>query len=155
MKLKTYVYSVLIPLLVGGLAAFLTAGNMMICEDVVTPELSPPAFIFPIVWTILYIFMGIGAAKVCLSGNGMGKKTADAVKIYALQLAINFLWSIIFFNMRAFLAAFVVLVILWVLIVIMLIRFYRVDPIAAIINIPYLLWVTFAGYLNWMIYVLN
>ena len=155
MKVKTYAVSILIALLAGGFAALFTADNMMIYGDIITPALSPPAIVFPIVWTILYTLMGIGAARVCIEGNGVGSQTAEAIRVYAVQLAVNVLWSIVFFNMRAFLASLTLLVILWVLIVVMLIRFWRVDKLAAIINIPYLLWVTFAGYLNLMIYILN
>ncbi len=155
MKLKTYVVSVLIALTVGGLSALITGGNMMIYDELVQPPLAPPAIVFPIVWTILYVAMGIGAARVCIEGNGMRVITAEAIKTYATQLVVNFFWSIIFFNFRAFLAAFLWLILLWVLILVMLVRFAKVDDFAAIINIPYLVWVTFAGYLNFMIYILN
>ena len=155
MKWKTYVVSVLIALAVGGLSALLTSGNMMISDELVQPPLAPPAILFPIVWTILYVAMGIGAARVCIVGKGMKVVTTEAIKTYAAQLAVNFFWSIIFFNFRAFLLAFLWLILLWILILVMLVRFAKVDDFATIINIPYLVWVTFAGYLNFMIYILN
>lgn len=155
MKWKTYVLSVLIALAVGSLAALLTGGNMMIYDELIQPPLAPPAIVFPVVWTILYVAMGIGAARVCIVGKGMRVVTAEAIKTYAAQLAVNFFWSIIFFNFRAFLAAFLWLVFLWILILVMLVRFAKIDTFATIINVPYLVWVTFAGYLNLMIYILN
>ncbi|MBQ9756931.1 MAG: tryptophan-rich sensory protein [Clostridia bacterium] len=154
-SIKTYVVSILIPLLVGGLSAFLTRNNMMLYEDIIKPPLAPPAILFPIVWTILYILMGIGAARVYLKRDIMPKEVAEAKMVYFLQLAVNFFWSLIFFNQRAFLAAFLWLVLLWLLIVLMLVKFRKVDLPAAVINIPYLIWVTFAGYLSLAIYLLN
>ena len=155
MKAKTYVISILVTLAVGGLAALLTNGNMMIYDEFVKPPLAPPAFLFPVVWSVLYVLMGIGAARILIYGNGLGKKTADALKVYIIQLAVNFFWSIIFFNIQAFLVAFIWLIFLWILIFVMLRRFAVIDKVAAIINVPYLLWVTFAGYLNIMIVLLN
>ncbi|MBO4941154.1 MAG: tryptophan-rich sensory protein [Clostridia bacterium] len=154
-QLKTYVVSILIPLLVGGFSAFLTRGNMMLYDEIIKPPFAPPTILFPIVWTILYILMGIGAARVYLKRDIMPKEASKARTIYFLQLAVNFFWSLIFFNQRAFLAAFLWLVILWVLIILMLVKFRKVDLPAALINIPYLLWVTFAGYLTLAIYLLN
>lgn len=152
---KTYLIAILIPLAVGGLAALLTSGNMMLYDEIVKPPLAPPPILFPIVWTILYILMGIGSARVYLKKEAMPKEVTSALKTYALQLGFNFFWSLIFFNLRAFLFAFIWLIALWGLIIIMLFQFYKIDKIAAIINIPYFLWVTFAAYLNLAIYILN
>ena len=152
-KLKPYIISIIIALAVGGLSAFLTRGNMDLYETINTPALLPPAILFPIVWTILYILMGISAAAVYVK-----KETADvsgALKTYALQLIVNFFWSIIFFNMRAYMFAFVWIILLWLLIIIMIMQFYRVRPVAAYLQIPYFLWVTFAAYLTFMVYILN
>ena len=152
-KIITYIISITIALAVGGLSAFLTRGNMDIYQNISQPPLAPPAILFPIVWTILYILMGISGAIIY-----MRRKETDvsgALKIYAFQLIVNFLWSIIFFNMQAYLFAFVWLVILWLLIIAMIVSFKKISPIAAYLQIPYLLWVTFAGYLNIMIYFLN
>ena len=152
---KTYLIAILIPLAVGGLAALLTSGNMMLYSEIVKPPLAPPPILFPIVWTILYILMGIGSARVYLKKEAMPEKATNALKTYILQLGFNFFWSLIFFNLRAFLFAFIWLIALWGLIIIMLFQFYKIDKIAAIINIPYFLWVTFAAYLNLAIYILN
>ncbi len=155
MKIKTYVISILIPLAVGALAAFLTRDGMMLYDEIIQPPLAPPAIVFPIVWTILYTLMGIGCARVYLQKDVMQNAVSKALNVYALQLAFNFCWSLIFFNLRAFFAAFVWLIVLWLLVAVMLIRFNRVDKIAAIINIPYLVWLTFAAYLNLAIVILN
>lgn len=152
-KIKVYLVSILIPLAVGGLAAFLTRNNMMLYGEITKPPLAPPAILFPIVWTILYVLMGIGCARVYLSEQSTYR--SSALLVYALQLFFNFFWSIIFFNARAFLAAFVWIVALWLLIISMIRKFLKVDRIAGLINIPYLLWVTFAAYLNLAIYILN
>jgi len=154
-KTKIYIFSILIPLAVGGLASLLTSENMMLYDEIIMPPLAPPAILFPIVWSVLYVLMGIGSARILIYGKNMGSKTSDAFAVYVVQLIVNFAWSLIFFNFRAFLGAFIWLCFLWILIFVMLIRFSKVDKIAAYINIPYLIWVTFAGYLNLMIYVLN
>ena len=153
--LKTYIVAILIPLAVGALAAFLTRGNMMLYDQIVKPPLAPPPILFPVVWTILYILMGISSARVYLKKESMPQEVSSALTVYALQLGFNFFWSLIFFNLRAFFFAFWWILILWVLIIIMILKFRKIDGIAAAINIPYLLWVTFATYLNLAIYILN
>lgn len=154
-KTKTYVLSIALTLAVGGLSALLTMGNMDVYNEINKPQASPPSILFPIVWGILYVLMGISVAKVLIKGREEGIYTFPALRIYVLQLAVNFFWSIIFFNMRNFLLSFVWLLLLWVLIVNMIIKFYRIDKVGAWLNVPYLLWVSFAGWLNFMIYTLN
>ncbi len=147
---KTYIISVLIALAAGGLSALLTSGNMDIYRNIVKPPLSPPSIVFPIVWTVLYILMGISAAAV------WGEKdSGGAIGVYSAQLVVNFLWSIIFFGFRAYFVAFVWLILLWILIISMINKFRAIKPWAGFLQLPYLLWVTFAGYLNFMIFVLN
>lgn len=153
--LKIYVVAILIPLAVGALAAFLTRGNMMLYDQIVKPPLAPPPILFPIVWTILYTLMGISSARIYLKKESMPQEVSSALTVYVLQLGFNFFWSLIFFNLRAFFFAFWWILILWVLIIIMILKFRKIDGIAAAINIPYLLWVTFAAYLNLAIYILN
>ncbi len=153
-KIKSYVIGILIPLAVGGLAAFLTRNSMDIYSTLVQPPLAPPGILFPIVWSILYILMGFGSALIYESPADEKSKT-NALWVYGLQLAVNFFWSILFFNLRAFLPSFIWLVLLWVLIILMLVRFARINKLAAYLQIPYLVWVTFAGYLNLAIYILN
>lgn len=152
-KIKPYVVSIVIALLVGGLSALLTKDNMNL-DGVNQPALSPPSWLFPIVWTILFILMGISSAMVYQSGPNR-PQVKSALWVYALQLAVNFFWSIIFFNMRNFIFAFIWLLLLWVLIVVMITKFKKIRPLAAYLQIPYLLWVTFAGYLTFATYLLN
>lgn len=151
-KIWTYVISIAAALLVGSLSAILTSGSMDIYSTVETPPLSPPGIVFPIVWTILFTLMGISAARVYIAN---GYTWNSALTVYVIQLAVNFLWSIIFFNGRYFLFAFIWLLLLWVLIIVMIKMFRKYDKPAALLQIPYLLWVTFAGYLNLGIYLLN
>lgn len=151
-NIKTLIISILIPLLTGGLAGLLTSKSMVIYKHLNLPPLSPPGFIFPIVWTILYILMGIGAYFIIISDSST---RTEALRAYALQLVLNFLWTIVFFNMRNFFLAFIILIALWALIIKMIITFKEIKPLAGYLQIPYLLWVTFAGYLNFMVFILN
>lgn len=153
-KLKPYIISVIIALAVGGVSALLTKNNMNIFEKINMPPLSPPSVVFPIVWAVLYILMGISSAIIYKNGTDR-EEVQSALKVYALQLAVNFFWSLIFFNMQAYLFAFVWLVLLWVLVIVMIVKFKKISPAAAWLQIPYLLWITFAGYLSLMIYLLN
>lgn len=153
-KYKSYIISVLIALGVGGLSAFLTKDYMNIYDEIINPPLAPPGFVFPIVWTLLYTLMGISSA-------GIYNKIIDAqsdtfpLKIYTLQLIVNFFWSIIFFGARAYLFAFVWLILLIILVVWMIVEFNKLDKTAACLQIPYLVWLLFAAYLNFMIVILN
>lgn len=154
-KIKPYVISCAIALAVGGLSALLTAGSMDLYSEIVQPPLAPPSFLFPVVWTVLYILMGIGAAMIYLEKDRMPREVSHALIVYAVNLFLNFFWSIIFFNMRAFLFSFIWLVLLWATIIVMIIKFRRIKTLAGYLQIPYLVWVTFAGYLNLAIYILN
>lgn len=154
-KVKPYIVSIVIALGVGGLAAFLTKDNMNMYERIIRPALAPKAYIFPIVWTILYILMGISSARVWLQRKEKTELVLDALMAYVIQLILNFFWSLLFFNLQNFLFSFIWLVLLWIAITIMIVRFYKVESFAAYLQIPYLLWVTFAGYLNFMIFRLN
>ena len=153
-KLKPYIISVIIALAVGGLSALLTKNNMNIFDKINMPPLSPPSVVFPIFWAILYILMGVSSAIIYKNGTDR-EEVQSALKVYALQLAVNFVWSLIFFNMQAYLFAFIWLVLLWVLVVVMIVKFKKISSAAAWLQIPYLLWITFAGYLSLMIYLLN
>ncbi len=155
MKIKSYIIGILIPIAVGALSAFLTRGNMDIYDKIVMPAFAPPGFLFPVVWTILYTLMGISSTIIYRSDAVDKEARQNALFIYKLQLIINFFWSLIFFNQQAFLLSFIVILVLWALILIMILEFNKINKTAAILQIPYLLWVTFAGYLNLMIYILN
>ena len=123
----------------------------MVFEMVEKPPLSPPGWLFPVVWTALYLMMGLASYLVAASGQPAG----DALNIYGIQLAVNFLWPILFFNFRLFGLSLVWLVLLWVLVLVTLLRFWRISPAAGWLMVPYLLWVTFAAYLNAGIWILN
>lgn len=143
-----------IPLLVGVVSALLTGGSMEKFGQLNKPPLAPPGWLFPVMWTVLYILMGISSYLVLTSGAN--KETIlRALKLYIYQLLVNFLWSTFFFNLGWYLFAFVWLVLLWILVLAMIKSFYKIDKTAAILNIPYLLWITFAGYLNLAIWLLN
>lgn len=154
-RFKPYIIGCAIPLAVGGLSALLTMGNMDIYRELNQPAFAPPAWLFPVAWTILYVLMGIGSTMIYLSDDAPADKHNDALFTYAVQLVFNFFWSIFFFNLKAFLFSYFWLMCMWVLIVIMIVKFYRIDKTAAYLQLPYLAWTTFAAYLNFMIYVLN
>jgi len=148
---KKLIVSVLVPLAVGGLSAFLTREGMDRFSQVEKPPLSPPAWLFPVAWTILYILMGVAAYLVWIAPH----KTVYAFSAYTLQLFFNFFWSLIFFNLENDLFAFVWLIFLWLFILLTLLLFRKSSRAAGLLLLPYLLWVTFAGYLNLGIYLLN
>ena len=157
MKKKQYLpYIVWIVLTeaVGALAGWLTRDGTELYKTMIEkPPLSPPAIVFPIVWAILYALMGFSAARIYLSEPSEAR--SGSLHLYLIQLAVNFFWSIIFFNLQAFGGALIWLIALWVLILWMILSFRKVDPLAAWLQIPYLLWVTFAGYLNAGVWLLN
>lgn len=154
-KIKPYVIFIAVSLAAGGLSAWVTRGNMDIYEEINKPPLSPPGFLFPIVWGILYVLMGIGAGIVYSKRSETPVSAGASLKLFGLQLIVNFFWSIIFFNMRAYLFAFIWLLLLWFLIIAMMLSFKTTSRSAAWLQLPYLLWVTFAGYLTIMVYILN
>lgn len=154
-KIKTYAISILIALAVGGLSAFFTRNGMNLYRDIITPPLSPPSILFPIVWTVLFILMGISAAMIYLDKNASGAQKSSALATYILSLIVNFFWSLIFFNLRAFLFAFLWLLLLLYLVIRTIMKYYKINRVAAYLQIPYALWVTFAGYLTFAIWYLN
>lgn len=153
-KWKLLLVCLAVPLAVGALSALLSGNGMRTFSELNQPPLSPPGWLFPVVWTILYLAMGLASYLVLTSGAS-AEAIRKAIRVYALQLAVNFFWSILFFRFRLYLAAFVWLVLLWVLIIVTTIRFYRIRERAGDLLVPYLLWVTFAGYLNFGVYLLN
>ena len=151
---KPYVFWILFTEGVGFLSGWLTReGVDLFNATAQQPPLSPPSLLFPIVWTILYALMGIGAARIYLAPASNAR--SRALLIYLLQLAFNFFWSILFFNLQNYALAFFWLLALWGLILWMILFFYRVDKTAAMLQIPYFMWVTFAAYLNFGVWMLN
>ena len=155
-----FIIAIAIPLLVGGLSAFLTKDAMMVFDTIKKPPLAPPGIAFPIAWTILYVLMGIASYLIynldenkLISSQVVLKK--NTLIIYVVQLIFNFFWSIIFFKFSMYKFAFVWLVILWVLVFMFIKSAIKLNKVAAYLMLPYLLWMTFAGYLNIMIVILN
>lgn len=151
---KKLIICIAIPLLVGGLSALLTRESMQAFATLDKPPLSPPGWLFPVVWTMLYILMGIASYIVSTSAAPATKKDG-ALAVYGISLVFNFFWSIIFFNMEMYLFAFFWLIALWLLVIWTAVLFGRINKTAGILMIPYILWVTFAAYLNFGIYLLN
>lgn len=150
-KRKLIVF-ILIPLAVGLVSGILTKNSMTMYNSLNQPDFAPPGWIFPVVWTILYILMGVSSYLIATSPS---QKKQEALLLYAIQLILNFIWSPIFFGLGNYFLAFLVLLLLWYVIVKMIRAFFRIDPTAALLQIPYLLWITFAGYLNLAIIFLN
>ncbi len=154
-KTKVYILSILIPLAVGGVATLWTMKNMDLFDTIRPPIGLPPKILFPIVWTILYVLMGIASARIYLKKDENPDAVVSALTVYAISLVLNLFWNPIFFNLRAFWLAFVWLLILLGSIIITFFKYKRIDKTAAYLLIPYLLWVTYAGYLTFAIAVLN
>lgn len=144
--MKKLLFYIFITLFIGGLSSIVVATNNTY-NTLNKPPLSPPGVLFPIVWTILFILMGISVYLV--------KEDKEAVRYYFIQLIVNALWTPIFFGLKAYLLSFIWLIILIVLVVIMLDKFKEINKTSVYLNIPYLIWLVFALYLNAGIFLLN
>ncbi|MGL5260424.1 MAG: TspO/MBR family protein [Lachnospiraceae bacterium] len=153
-KWKQLIVCIIIPLLIGAVSGFLTKNSIQIFEQLNKPRLSPPGWIFPVVWTILYILMGI-ASYLVISLDASQAKKYQAITLYAVQLVFNFFWSIWFFQFNLYFFAFLWLLVMWGFILATTILFFQCSKLASYLMIPYILWVTFAGYLNLSIAILN
>ena len=153
-RIKPLLLSIVLALAVGGVSALVTMPAMDLYRSLNQPPLAPPGWVFPVVWSILFILMGISAYLV-YDSNASDRSKRVALSVYALNLVMNFLWSVLFFGFQQYLLAFLWLILLWIVILIMIILFFRIQPLAGYLQIPYLLWVTFAGYLNCAIFLLN
>lgn len=150
---KTYLLWILLTEAVG-LSGWLTReGVTLYRETIVQPPLSPPSLVFPVVWGILFALLGISGARIYLAPASSAR--SQGFLLFLSQLAFNFCWSLFFFNAQWFGFAFLWLLMLWGLILWMIYSFRQVDPLAAWLQVPYLLWVTFAAYLNFGVWVLN
>jgi len=143
-----------VPLAVGGLAAWLTADNMRMYDVIIRPPLSPPAWLFPVVWTALYLLMGLASYLVYRSEASAFRKKR-ALKFYAAQLVVNFIWPLIFFRLERYLAAFFCLALLTLLVLICQVLFQHINKTSGRIFTAYLFWCIFALYLNFGVYLLN
>ena len=151
---KPYLFWILLAEAVGGLSGWLTRdGTNVYQQTIAQPPLSPPGWVFPVVWVILYALMGIGAARIYQAPPSGAR--SRGLNLFIVQLVVNFFWSPIFFNLQAFGLAFFWLLMLWGLVLWMIFTFRKTDPTAAKLQIPYFLWLTFAAYLNLGVWYLN
>ena len=138
----------------GLLSGLLSRGGMEnFSQTVAQPPLSPPGWLFPVVWTILYGLMGISAARIWIAPESTER--SRGLNLFIIQLVLNFFWTLIFFNAQAYGAAVIVLLLLWVAVLLMIMQFWKVERWAGLLQIPYLVWLTFAAYLNigvWLLY---
>lgn len=148
------VICIAIPLAVGGLAGFLTQNSREFYAALQKPFLAPPGFLFPIIWTVLYILIGIASYLICRRGTEHDY-VRDALKYYAISLLLSFIWPLVFFRLQMLLTAFWVLLLLWLFTGIAVAKFYRISHTAGLLMLPYWLWITFAGYLNLATWLLN
>ncbi|AYE35411.1 tryptophan-rich sensory protein [Clostridium septicum] len=153
-KVIPLLMNILIPVLGGVIIGYLNKNTMNTYEMLKKPIFTPPNNVFPIVWTILYLLMGVAAYRVYMR-NKQGADDKGAYFFYLVQLMFNFMWSFIFFTFRLYGIAFIWLVVLFILVLITFIKFIRVDKIAAILLIPYMIWLMFAGILNFFIWMFN
>lgn len=149
-KVKIYIKSILIIVIIGGIVGSITSKSIDY-NSLVKPFLSPPSILFPIVWTVLYILMGVSYG--ILKNKDLNDSKVKFV--YYLQLFVNALWSILFFTLKWRLFSFLWILLLDILVIIMIYRFYNKNKISGLLQIPYLIWILFASYLNLAIYLLN
>lgn len=153
-QLKSYIFWIAAAEAVGVIAGLLTAaGTTIYGETALKPVLTPPGWVFPVVWTVLYALMGFGAARISLEEGCKHRK--QGLNLYVAQLIVNFFWPLLFFNAMAYGFALLWLILLWILVAAMILVFYRCDKTAALLQLPYLLWLSFALYLNWGVWRLN
>ncbi|MBO7673474.1 MAG: tryptophan-rich sensory protein [Atopobiaceae bacterium] len=147
-----------LPLVVGGIASFLTSDAMAQFDAFNQPPLAPPAWLFPVAWTILYVLMGLASYLIYIvrpANNADASTRRAALVVYGIQLALNFAWSLVFFGAHAHWVAFGLLMGMWVLIIALIVLAMRINRTAGWLLVPYVAWTTFAAYLNVMIAILN
>lgn len=152
MNIKKLIFFIVSTLIIGNLFSFLTMNNMNEYNSLVKPPLNPPGILFPIIWTILFILMGI---SLYLVSETRGKDKTNSYKLYIIQLLVNTFWTLFFFGLNLRLFSFLWIILLILLVVAMIYNFSKTNKLAAYLQIPYLLWILFAAYLNLSIYVLN
>lgn len=144
---KSLLVCLLIPLGVGGLSGLVNGPGMAAFDQLAKPPLTPPDWVFAVSWAILYLLMGLASWLVWNYGKDKGA-VRGALRLYGLQLGMNFFWPLFFFTLQWRLGAFVWLVVLWALILTTLLRFLQLNRAAGWLLLPYLVWTAFAGYLN-------
>lgn len=153
-RLKPYILWILLVVAVGFLSYFLTrVGVEWFNLHANKPPLTPPKAVFPVVWGILYGLMGISAARIWMKPES--EQRSWALNLFVIQLVLNFFWSLIFFNARAYGVAVIWIILLWVAVLFMILRFHKLDPLAAWLQVPYLIWLTFASYLALGVWLMN
>lgn len=150
-KIKSLLPFILLPLGVGLLSSVFTSNGMEMFATYDKPPFSPPGWLFAPVWTILYTLMGISSWIIY---NSDSENKEQALSIYIYQLVVNFLWPVFFFSFQWYFFSLLWLILLWILVAIMIVRFYMITPVAGLLNIPYLIWLTFAAYLNASIWLM-
>ena len=150
--LRSCILFSLLSLAVGGISALVSGGFSSVYGEIILPPFAPPGFIFPIVWSILYILMGIGAGLVWSTNSS---KREEAITWFVLQLAVGFLWPIIFFSQKLFFFAFLWIILLLLLVLRMTYWFFRIKQVSAFLQIPYIVWLLFASALNLGVVLLN
>lgn len=148
---KRLIIIIVITFIVGSFFSFFTMNNMDTFKEL-KKSINVPGVLFPIVWSILYLLMSISCYIITTKDD---KSKDNAIIWYGIQLVINSLWSLIFFGFSAYLFAFIWIILLLAIVIIMIVKFYKIDKTAAYLNIPYVLWILFAGFLNLGIYILN
>lgn len=149
-KFCIYIKSILVPVIVGALVGFITS-SYIDYENLIQPSFAPPSFLFPVVWSILYILMGISYG--ILKSKNLNDQRID--NIYYLQLVVNALWSIFFFVFKWRLFSFFWILLLIILVILMIREFYNKNKVSGLLQIPYLVWLIFAAILNFSVYFLN
>lgn len=154
MNYLTLLYTVFLPLIIGLISAAASSRGMAAYASMEKPPLSPPAWVFSVAWTLLYLMMGLASYFIFVSEVDPAKRLT-ALIFYAVQLAMNFCWSFIFFNWNRYLLAFFWLLALWCVVIACAVRFYTLDKRATYLMIPYVVWLTFAAYLNLGTYIIH
>lgn len=149
-KVTVYIKSILLPVIIGTVIGLLTSGSTSY-NNLIQPNWAPPAILFPIVWTILYVLMGLSFG--ILKANSLNDSKTDT--IYYLQLFVNSLWSIFFFIFKWRFFSFLWILLLIVLVILMIRDFYSKNKLSGLLQIPYLIWIIFASFLNLAVYILN
>lgn len=152
--IKAAVISVGVTAVAAVAAAVFSAPSNDVIDSIRKPPLMPPSVLFPIVWSVLYVLMAVGAYIILTADAPIGKKNT-ALTVYGISLLLNIAWTLVFFTQVKFLPAFFIIIGLWFSVFLTIILYYRVNPLAAYLQVPYLLWVTFAAWLNYMIFMLN
>lgn len=147
LSLGVLIAAILFPLFIGGVSAFMTAADMQVYETMNKPPLSPPGWLFPLVWTALYVLMGV-ASYLVYSAEADPDRKKKALLLYFGQLIMNFYWPVLFFSFSLYLISFIWLAVMWVLVLLCTVRFFRIRPLAGLLMAALLIWCTFAAYLK-------